>query len=114
MVGGHDPDDPAFEVSGQITIVGDKGYFDSVHGKGFYELMRQSGREIMQTLGIKTLEGDVLPAHARLMRAALAGVGEVRATDRAEIAGHEAIRIQVTPTADSDADVTLDLHARPV
>jgi hypothetical protein len=84
-------------ASCQIAQYGDVGWMFSINGKYFYDAFSQPGlaKELMEKVGVKTLEGYVVPSHARLMRIALRDACTVEIKQRGEMAGHEMVWVVV-------------------
>lgn len=60
-------------ASFQVAQVGDIGMIDSLMGRGFYELLADTGLQPFRDLGIRHVYAALSPAHFRLLRAALKG-----------------------------------------
>jgi hypothetical protein len=84
-------------ASCQITQYGDVGWMFSITGAEFYAAWQQPGlvRNLMDQIGVKTLEGYVVPSHARLMRMALRNVCSVESKSTGEMAGKKMVWVVV-------------------
>lgn len=86
-------------ASCQVMICGDMGFIHTVDGPQFYAAMRSGGmlKSLMTQIGILTLEACVIPAHERLMRAALREVATVEVMYPTVVAGHRMVRVKIVP-----------------
>lgn len=75
----------------QIFTYGDVGIMYGINGHQFYELMSKQGLDVMNEIGVTTLQGYVTAKHARLMRMALRDIATVTEAHRGMMAGHEMI-----------------------
>jgi hypothetical protein len=62
---GHSDNYPASAV---IQTYGDKAWMSMISNPGFYRALRNHVPDILDAVGVRSLEGYVTPAHARLMR----------------------------------------------
>ena len=70
----YDEDPVNYAASCQVFIYGDRGFMYSITGnRGFYRLWQNpvATKDLFKQLNVRTLEGYVSIAHARLMRAIL-------------------------------------------
>lgn len=94
-----DDGDPLnYVASCQVWKYGDKGIMHTINGNRFYELMAELGGDVLERLGVETLEGYVTPAHARLMRIALKRVATVSVAHRGRMAGHDMVWVVIRPS----------------
>ena len=86
-----------YVASCQIAKYGDVGWMFSITGKGFYEAFAEPGsvRSLMEQAEVNTLEGYVVPSHARLMRAALRKSATVELRQTGKMAGREMVWVVV-------------------
>lgn len=87
-----------YTASCNVFLYGDVGCMYTINGSQFYAALAEPGQlaALMASLGVKTLEGYVTPAHARLMRAALRRVAHVVIRSEGEMAGHNMVWVVVT------------------
>jgi len=87
-----------YDASCNVFRYGDRGFMYSITGWKFYEAWRKQGalRSLLAQLDVKSLEGYVTAAHARLMRVALRHVGRVEVTGEGEMAGHTMVWVVVS------------------
>jgi len=76
-----------YVASALIRVYGDRGWMSSIIGPRFYELLRDHLNEILDQVGVRTLEGYVTESHARLMRMMCRGHAEFSISHRGMCAG---------------------------
>lgn len=94
----YDQDDVNYDSSCQVFRYGDRGFMYSINGDhGFYKMWVKPGAltSLLAQLKVRTLEGYVTRAHARLMRLALRGVGRVEIVHEGGMAGREMVWVCV-------------------
>jgi hypothetical protein len=70
-----------------IRRYGDRGWMSQIIGPKFYEALRDNVPELMRLCQVKTLEGYMTRAHARLLRMMLRGRANVEISHEGECAG---------------------------
>ncbi len=88
-----------YRASCQVFVYGDVGMIYAFSGEDFYTHFAEFGRRVMQECGVRSLEGYVSDAHARLMRYQLRRWANVEVTHRGIMAGHEMPWVRVTAKA---------------
>lgn len=83
---GH-PDN--YIASAIVRTYGDRGWMSNITGAGFYQALQEHLAPLMDQLNVKTLEGYMTPAHARLVKIVLAktGAGTLHISHYGEMAG---------------------------
>ncbi len=84
-----DDDSNNYVASAQIRKYGDRGWMSSINGKAFFLALREHFEEILDVIGVDTLEGYVMDSMARLMRIACRGRAHFEITHRGICAGRE-------------------------
>jgi len=81
----------------QVTVQGDFGQMYGINGRRFYDALASKVmvEQIMNTLGVTSLEGYVMPSHARLMRFVLRHAAIVDEMHTGQMAGHEMVWVRV-------------------
>ncbi len=92
----EDQADINYCASCQVFLYGDVGLMYGINGVKFYELMAEQGPQVMAELGVKTLEGYVTKAHARLMRIAVKRVADVTVRHEGMMAGHPMVWVVIS------------------
>lgn len=69
----------------QISIMGDRGTIDSLNGRDFYALIKQTGLKPFRDLGLQTITAAMTAAHYRLAKRELAGIVDVRRTGETRV-----------------------------
>jgi hypothetical protein len=101
-----DNDGRNYAASCQVFIYGDRGFMYTINGKEFYAAAIDGGFDkVMDELHIKSLEGYVVPAHARLMQIAMRGKANVEITGSGEMHGSKMSWVRITKKEDSNASV---------
>lgn len=74
----------------QVFVYGDLGLMFAIIGPRFYDALANRERltALMGRLGVRTLEGYVVPGHARLMKFMLRRIATVDILHTGEMAGH--------------------------
>lgn len=90
-----DKDEINYTASCQVFTYGDVGLMYGINGRKFYELMAEQGPQVMEQLGVKSLEGYITKAHARLMRIALKKVATLDIAHTGMCAGHEMVWVVI-------------------
>lgn len=94
-------DNDKYVASFQTYVDGNKAFIYSLNGPGFYENARELLRELMERIGVRTIEAHVMPSHARLLATALKGIAQVEigAPYRKSPAGRTFCWIQISDPA---------------
>jgi hypothetical protein len=82
---GDDKDN--YIASAQIRKYGDRGWMSSIVGKEFFFVLRDHFNEILEQVGVETLEGYVMDSMARLMRLSCRGRAKFEITHYGMCAG---------------------------
>ena len=95
----YQPSAVNFGACFQVVRYGDRGFAYSISNPGFYDAMAGDRllAPIMRDLGVRTLEGYVTPAHARLMAIAFRQQADVQITGEGEMQGHNMCWVVVRP-----------------
>jgi len=85
-------------ASCQIFCNGDVGIMFTINGQRFYDALTKPGvlSSLFTSLGIVSLEGYVVPSHARLMKFAARKVADVEEMHMGKMLGHDMIWVKVT------------------
>lgn len=74
-------------ASALVRKYGDRGWMSSIVGEKFYEALKNHLPEVLEQCQVRTLEGYMTAAHARLLRMALREHGRVTISHWGECAG---------------------------
>jgi hypothetical protein len=80
-----------YVASALIRVYGDRGWMSSIIGPHFYELLRDHLNEILDKVGVRTLEGYVTESHARLMRMMCRGHATFQVAGEGRNAGRQMV-----------------------
>lgn len=85
-------------ASCNVFIYGDRGFMYTINGEQFYAAFALEGRaiDLLKKLNVRSLEGYVTKAHARLMRMALRKDMNVEITGAGEMMDHSMVWVSVT------------------
>lgn len=99
-----------YVASCQVLIDGDEATIFTVNGRAFYSAIARTGvlSALMHEHGVTLLRGVTVPAYARMLQSWLGGEFEVRLGRACEVAGHQMVRLELTPLAVPEA--SLDEH----
>lgn len=86
-----------------IRTYGDRGLMSSIVGARFYEALAANVPDLMRQAGVRTLEGYMTDAHARLLRVALRRTSDVAIACRGICAGRDMPWVVVTVKGDTPA-----------
>ena len=94
----YDDSSDRYCASFQISVYGDHGGMYSITGDKFYEFFKDKDHvdELFSKLGVKTLEGYISKAHARLMKVALRHSAKVELREEGEMNGFPMVWVVVS------------------